>query len=213
MEPPSADVPFGPGLWYVRERQGALRIPLGQFVEVRQTDDWWEFWVPELGKVVSSRVDLTSVNTYGGLTSLTNTRIGIFLVVSRTPPGDEPRPETGQLSKEAQRALQAAMAPGESAKAWVAGFAGSAIIVTDRRVYLFKRMPLTAGKLFSWPIGSVTDLRFEGGSLTIEVVGRKLTNLPPAIIPVRGASTIELQTALRAAHQVSSGPDSGDRRP
>jgi hypothetical protein len=90
------------------------------------------------------------------------------------------------------------MRPDETVRAFVPGLAGSAVIVTDRRVFLFSRMPLTRGGLSWWPAEAVISIVPEGASLRITIVG---SAYEPGIVPERGAQIIALQSALRSAHE------------
>jgi hypothetical protein len=101
-----------------------------------------------------------------------------------------------ELSKEAQRALQVALEPDETIRAVVNGFAGSAIIVTDRRVHVFTRTPFTSGKLASWPVRAITGMKLVSGYLTVGVLGEID---PQSIVPVQGAEVAELQAAFLAS--------------
>jgi hypothetical protein len=105
------------------------------------------------------------------------------------------------LSAAAQDALRAALEPGEAICAFVTGFAGSAIVVTDRRVHFFARRPGTKGALRSWPVGAVVDIERPQFSLTIVLSGASPKSLVPTMIPSLHAPVDEVRDALRAAHR------------
>jgi hypothetical protein len=105
------------------------------------------------------------------------------------------------LSTAAQDALRAALEPGEAICAFVTGFAGSAIVVTDRRVHFFARRPGTKGALRSWPVGAVVDIERPQFSLTIVLSGASPMSLVPTMIPSLRAPVDEVRDALRAAHR------------
>lgn len=97
-----------------------------------------------------------------------------------------------ELSKEAQRALTGALAPGETPRASVSGMFGSAIGVTDRRVLVFRRLaPFGSGSIAAWPARGVTGISLAGGLLSVGVLGdaAKINASSPSAITLPRAMT------------------------
>ena len=101
MEPHSQDVSLEPGLWYVVKSRG-LEVAVGQPVDVTRSGDWWQFLRPAVGnepryldsEIGYFRGDRTTVTTAGKLVTITNTDVGIALVLSKLPWGDGEQPRT-----------------------------------------------------------------------------------------------------------------------
>jgi len=89
------------------------------------------------------------------------------------------------------------MRPNETVQAFVPGLAGSAIVVTDSRVFHYRRMLLTPGVLFWWPAEDV--IGFAPGRISLRIVVAGSARLPE-IIPEKGAQISALQSALQWAH-------------
>jgi hypothetical protein len=77
-----------------------------------------------------------------------------------------------RLSKEAHRALAEVLEPGEEVRASICGQYGSAAIVTDRRIHVFRRRgPVGRGSVASWPLRSVSAISFKRGGYGLLSVG------------------------------------------
>ncbi len=87
--------------------------------------------------------------------------------------------DRAQLHKDANKALDENLLPGESVQAIVRGAYDSAAIATDRRVFVFKKGVFSgaamAKKLVSWDYRNVTGVQVEtgaiGGTFTIQAAG------------------------------------------
>jgi Short C-terminal domain len=84
-----------------------------------------------------------------------------------------------RLSKEAHRALAEVLEPGEEVRASISGVYGSATIVTDRRIHVFRRRgPVGSGSVASWPLRSVSAISFKAGLLSVGLIGDSSASHP-----------------------------------
>jgi hypothetical protein len=110
-----------------------------------------------------------------------------------------------QYPKEARAAIEPLLALGETVLATVPGPSGSAVVATDRRVFVFKRL-IGAGSVRHWPLTSVANLlttpaTFGTLNLTVQIVGdtSKSTSTSPNVMAIPGRGYEAVVAALRTA--------------
>jgi hypothetical protein len=122
-----------------------------------------------------------------------------------------------KLSKQAQAALTSVLEPGEEVRASADGDNGGAVVLTDRRVHVFRRLlPIGGGKIQSWPAHEVRSIEYQHGrnsALIVNLVGevRRAAVLQPNYVsapisapgqhPAREDGVRELQAALIEARE------------
>jgi hypothetical protein len=88
-----------------------------------------------------------------------------------------------QLGRQARQAIKAALEPGERIEAAIAGASGSALVATNRRVFIFKKGAttgtLTGRQLNSWDYSNISGVEYKSTITTQGVVLQV-----PGVVPV-----------------------------
>jgi hypothetical protein len=90
-----------------------------------------------------------------------------------------------QLGRQARQAIKAALEPGERIEAAIAGASGSALVATNRRVFIFKKGAttgtLTGRQLNSWDYSNISGVEYKSTITTQGVVLPASSQLPNSL--------------------------------
>jgi hypothetical protein len=113
-----------------------------------------------------------------------------------------------KLSEQAEAALRPQLEPGEEVTAFVPSAFGSAVIVTDRRIHVFKRI-FGKGTLRSWSVRAVTGVALDSRKRVVRVsiagelfkpsAGEQPNEVATADVPLVRAALEDVRAAVAVA--------------